>query len=291
MTSPTEEFKTGSVEAFDANWQHTLQNKRYHFKRGAPDNQIQFAFQNHWRVFKSVMGNISGGRALEVGCGRGSMGAFFADAGFQTDLLDTSAEALHIAHTNFDADKLDGSYICGNALSLPYPDKTFDVVLSIGLFEHFESIREPLAEQLRVIKPGGVFLGYIVPERPVSVQTLAIPVNALLKLGHFTSGLFESKDAISKARPKAPLYRNSYSAADYEAELKKMGAGETGSMGMFPVPLVSNSPNFPFSLMAPDMEHGLTKLWQAILSPRLWRHDPWTCPEWWGLAFLVWAKR
>src|SRR5215208_6464416 len=136
--------KTGSVEAFVANWKTRTESKRYHFKRGEPANQIQFAFQNHWRVFQRLLGNKTSGRVLEVGAGRGSMAAFFADAGFDVTLLDTSYDVLKIAGTNFEEDQLNAAYICGDALKLPYSDGTFDAVLSIGLFEHFSEIEQPL---------------------------------------------------------------------------------------------------------------------------------------------------
>ncbi len=283
---------SGSVEAFDQNWRKRHESVRYHFHRGAPQNQIQFAFQSHWRVFRQLLGARQSGRVLEVGCGRGSMGAFFADAGFEVHLLDTSHAVLEIARANFALDGLPGLPIGGNALALPYPDATFDVVVSIGLFEHFRDLEAPLYEQLRVLAPGGLFLGYVVPERPLSVQTLALPLNALLRLGHGASRLLHVRPHphASRGAPKSRLYRNTCTAADYLALLHRAGVQQCGSFGMFPVPLISHSPSFPFSLMSPPLERLLVQVWQRVLTPgTATGQDPWTCPEWWGLAFLVWA--
>jgi ubiquinone/menaquinone biosynthesis C-methylase UbiE len=274
----------GSVQEFRNNWDKRPESVRYHFKRGQPDNQIQFAFQNHWRVFRNIIGSRKSGRALEVGCGRGSMGAFFADNGFEVHLLDTSTTALKNALSCFNNDGLNAHSICGDALALPYRDAEFDVIVSIGLLEHFENIESAVTEQLRVLKPEGVFLGYVVPERRLSVQTLAAPLNLFLR--------FLSKFKASSQSPsKTPLYRNANIAADYLAVMRKAGVRECGSFGMFPVPLVSHSPAFPFSLMSPRAERVLVKIWRALLSLRRPRRDPWICREGWGLAFLVWAKR
>ncbi len=280
----------GSVEEFRTSWDRRPESTRYHFKRGRPENQLQFAFQNHWRVFQRVLREGQTGRVLEVGCGRGSMGAFFADSGFEVHLLDTSETALKNARACFATDGLQAGMVCGDAFTLPYGDEMFDAIVSIGLLEHFEDIEAVVLEQLRVLKPGGTFLGYVVPERRFSVQTLALPVTALLRFGNSIRQTIRGKST-SESASKIPLYRNAYPAADYLAIIKKVGVQDYGSFGMFPVPLVSHSPSFPFSLMPPVAERALVKLWRSLLRLRNSSVDPWVCPEKWGLAFLVWAKR
>jgi ubiquinone/menaquinone biosynthesis C-methylase UbiE len=283
---------SGSAKAFDENWRRLEEGNRYYFMRGIPDNQIEFAFQNHWRVFRSILGKVLSGHLLEVGCGRGSISAFFADEGFDAHLLDSSEKALQIARLNFNLDHLKGEYICGDALELPYKANSFDVVVSIGLLEHFSDVRKPLLEQMRVLRPGGIFLGYVVPERKLSVQTLAIPINALLR-ACYRSFPWHSKESPRKGPTgKAPLYRNNYSSTDYLAVLQRGETESCGSFGMFPLPLISHSPGFPFSLMAPSLERNLVKLWKLALRLRSGNgRDPWICPESWGLAFLVWARK
>lgn len=284
--------ENGSVEAFRANWRQRHETKVYHFRHGVPENQLQFAFQSHWRVFRRLLGETRSGLVLEVGCGRGSMSAFFAQAGFEVHLLDTSQAAIESARANFGADGLNARYVCGDAICLPYRSGTFDVVLSIGLLEHFREIEKPLSEQLRVLVPGGVFLGYVVPERRISVQTFGAPVNAVLWLGHAIRRAATDNDRAVAVAAKAPLYRNRYSSNDYLAILRRLGVQDLGSFGMFPVPLISHSTNFPFSLMAPLLERWLVRLWQLLLGQSSSRaRDPWTCPEWWGQAFLVWARK
>lgn len=295
MTAEAGDFKFGSVGAFDDSWKALPASERYHFAAGEPAHQVQFAFQNHWRVFQKVMGHTRGGRAIELGCGRGSMAAFFAKAGFETHLLDTSASALDCARRNFEADGLTGHYHQADALATPFPDDHFDVAVSIGLLEHFEDIAPPLEEQIRILKPGGVFLGYVVPERPVSVQTLGAPLNAALRLwDRYTSS--ETRPA---APPKQELYRNTFDSTAYLDVLDRLAVKNRGAFGMFPVPLVSHSWKFPFTAMSPAAEKRLMATWRALLAARPGKdaaspdplRDPWTCAEPWGLAFLVWARK
>jgi hypothetical protein len=117
------------------------------------------------------------------------------------------------------------------------------------------------------------------------VQRLGAPVNAMLKV---LAGRKEGEPP----RPKDPLYRNAYRSEDYLRILSALDVTESGACGMFPVPLISHSPAFPFSLMSPRAERRLVRIWERIMALRAWRGgDPWTCHERWGLAFLVWAKK
>ncbi len=294
MPAPNDaRFTTGSVQSFDDSWRQLADRERYHFARGEPQHQVQFAFQNHWRVFRKVMAPIASGSALEAGCGRGSMGAFFAEAGFKTHLLDSSPEAIELARRNFAADGLAGEFIVGDALALPFDDNSLDVTVSIGLLEHFEDIRQPVSEQIRVLRPGGCFLGYVVPEHRYSVQTLGAPVNAALAMTKRLAG--KSKAATSKTR----LYRNGLKSTDFLEVLRDLGVAQSGAFGMFPLPLISHSPSFPFSTMSPVAEQRLIRLWRRVLAARPGCDDnspdpladTWVCPESWGLAYLVWAKK
>jgi SAM-dependent methyltransferase len=177
-------------------------------------------------------------------------------------------------------------------LCLPYPTETFDVVVSIGLLEHFADIENPIREQVRVLKPKGILLCYVVPQRTVSVQTLAIPFNFMLRLGHSLFCLLSPCCGTKVDSVETTLYRNDHAATEYVAVLRGLNLHEIGNFGMFPVPLISHSINFPFSPMIPSLERVLVRFWQLLLKSRFrGKRDPWICPERWGLAFLVWARK
>ena len=54
--------------------------------------------------------------------------------------------------------------VCGDAFSLPFESGTFDVVFHQGLLEHFKNPQDILAENHRVLKPGGCVLADV-PQR------------------------------------------------------------------------------------------------------------------------------
>jgi SAM-dependent methyltransferase len=56
---------------------------------------------------------------------------------------------------------------------LPYPDNSFDVVLSVGVLEHVPNDRASLTEVNRVLKPGGLFFCFFLPTDLSWTQKLA----------------------------------------------------------------------------------------------------------------------
>ena len=76
---------------------------------------------------------------------------------------------------------------------------------------------------------------------------------------------------------------------DYLVALKAMGVIELDAIGMYPMPMISPSPEFPFTLMSPAMELVLTWIYRTVLKLRglLKGNHPWTCAETSGQAFLV----
>jgi len=276
----------GSKEEFDKNWKERKEANYNHWVKGSPKNQIQLAFRSHWEVFQEIMGPAAErkGKSLEVGCGRGSLSSYFADSGWDTTLLDYSEAVLNTAEKVFKTNGHKASFVPGDANNLPFPDNSFDVTSSIGLLEHFEDVRTPISEQLRVLKPGGWFLGYIVPERPDNVQKYFNWINSILA---FFAKLGGSSESV--ASQKTEIFRSDNYSEHY---LKAMDGLEYKNLivfGMYPMPMVSHSPEFPFSLLPPTMEKVLTKLFQGTLWVRrkvTGKHG-WICSEQMGQAFLV----
>lgn len=278
-----------TMDTFDRNWRRLGEDARFHYAPGRPATQVQFAFQNHFRVFSRLAPLPPGSRVLEVGCGRGSMGAYFAAKGQEVHLLDFSRDALLLARRHFARHGLAGHPAQADAFALPYADRTFDAVVSIGLLEHFDDIAGLMREQVRVLRPGGTLLAYVVPEDSRTVQALARPVNALLRLGR---ALLHPSPRQETATAKTPLYRNDHPPQRYLAALAELDVSEARVTGMYPLPMVSHSPAFPFSPMARPLEKALIGLWRAVLAlRRLAVPDPWLCSPSFGLAFLVWGRR
>jgi SAM-dependent methyltransferase len=276
---------------FARSWETRKESHYNHWIRGVPRNQIQLAFRRHWLTIRRYLPGLSGQEVLEVGCGRGTISSYFADAGYRTTLVDSSPAVLAIARKVYRANGHRGRYVAGDAFRLPFGDGRFALCVSIGLLEHFDAIGALMGEQLRVLRPGGVMLAYVVPERPDSVQRHFGWLNRALR--------FCSRERLTgTAKPagrnmKEPLYRNGLTAESYLVALKALGVSERDAYGMYPLPMISHSPEFPFSLLPAPLEWSLVAIFSAVLAFRraIFGKDPWTCQERTGQAFMVVARK
>jgi SAM-dependent methyltransferase len=96
----------------------------------------------------------SGARVLEIGAGTGRQAADLQSRGFHI-------EAIEIQASNYAQDRLfpivdyDGRHI-------PFPDATFDVILSSNVLEHVVDLQQLHAEIHRTLRPGG-FCIHVLP--------------------------------------------------------------------------------------------------------------------------------
>jgi ubiquinone/menaquinone biosynthesis C-methylase UbiE len=277
----------GDVEAFEANWKNRIETSYIHWTRGQPINQIQLAFRRHWLTFQRLLDGREGNRrCLEVGCGRGSLSAYFANAGWDCTLLDLSPSAIECAQKAFDKEGLFAKFDIGDCLNLPYPDNSFDLVFSIGLLEHFQEIDKVISEQVRVLAPGGLFIGYVVPVLPENLQKNYEWINDLLR----SLLLVKTNEA---STDKTNLYRSNALSPPYLAVMKDLGLEEIGHGGVYSLPMISHSPAFPFSLLPSEAEKNLVNTFEKWLAERekVSGSDPWLCAEGEGQAFLVWGRK
>ena len=96
-----------------------------------------------------------GQKVLDVACGTGVVAVTAARLGAKTAGLDLSPALLERARHNATVAAVDIDFVEGDVEALPYPDASFDVVLS--QFGHIFAPRPPVAvsEMLRVLKGGG----------------------------------------------------------------------------------------------------------------------------------------
>lgn len=277
----------GDAGAFDENWRNRIETSYLHWTQGQPINQIQLAFRRHWLTFQKLLDGREGNRrCLEVGCGRGSLSAYFADAGWDCTLLDISPSAIKRAQEAFHEEGLSAQFDIGDCLNLPYLDNSFDLVFSIGLLEHFQEIDKVIGEQVRILAPGGLFIGYVVPEFRENLQKEFEWVNNLLRA--------LLPDQTSEASTgKTDVYRSDALSPPYVRVMNNLGLKEIGHDGVYSLPMISYSPTFPFSLLPTEAEKSLVKTFETWLNEREKDSgsDPWRCAEGEGQAFLVWGRK
>src|SRR5271156_2994123 len=112
-----------------------------------------------YKIVLDQMAPVAGQRVLEVACGRGGFAALMASKGAAMFGADFSGAALDIARgrsTERGKESLPAAFAQADAQQLPYPDETFDVVVSCETIEHLPDPFEGIKEMARVCRSGGL---------------------------------------------------------------------------------------------------------------------------------------
>jgi len=106
------------------------------------------------RYFSALAESPPDSKVLEIGCGEGMLlEALTAAAKFG---IDPSLQALLRAKRRSGAE-----CAVARAEALPFPRECFDVVVAVGVMEHFEDADTATAEIHRVLKPSGRYITLI----------------------------------------------------------------------------------------------------------------------------------
>jgi SAM-dependent methyltransferase len=97
-----------------------------------------------------------GDRVLDAACGTGNLAVIAARAGCDTAGVDIASNLIAQARARAESEGLAIDYLEGDVEALPYPDATFDLVVSMygAMFAPRPDI--VVGELLRVTKPGGL---------------------------------------------------------------------------------------------------------------------------------------
>ena len=101
----------------------------------------------------------AGARVLDVACGPGIITAALAPVVREVVALDVTPEMLAKARQRCaEAGLTNVSFREASATALPFPDASFDTVVTRLSIHHFEAPDGPVAEMARVLKPGGTLV-------------------------------------------------------------------------------------------------------------------------------------
>ena len=105
--------------------------------------------------------------ALDLGCGVGRHSLALARLGFVTTAFDASMTGLEYTKQAAEEESLALIFERGNMTDLPFPNGSFDYVLSLNVIYHGDAdvVRQTLAEIRRVLKPGGFYQGTMLSKR------------------------------------------------------------------------------------------------------------------------------
>ena len=108
-----------------------------------------------------VLGNLSGRRVLDVGCGDGLNMTMFAKMGADVTGIDVSPGALDVAHRRAEVNGVADSVrlVCSPIEKADLPDASFDVVWGDGILHHVLDELEPTVRRLvRWVKDDGLIV-------------------------------------------------------------------------------------------------------------------------------------
>lgn len=108
-----------------------------------------------WHLMvKPHLGDLSGMRVLEIGCGRGGFARYLQGLGADLVAADFSETAVEVA-TRILGDLPHCEARVIDIQDIPYPDNSFDMIVSLETLEHVPDPFKGLSELVRVTKPGG----------------------------------------------------------------------------------------------------------------------------------------
>jgi ubiquinone/menaquinone biosynthesis C-methylase UbiE len=98
-----------------------------------------------------------GVQVLEVGCGPGHLAVRLAgEHGFEVTGIDLDPAMVQRARANAAASAdARATFVVGDAAALPFPDASFDLVVSTMSMHHWAKPAAGIAEISRVLRPGG----------------------------------------------------------------------------------------------------------------------------------------
>ena len=108
--------------------------------------------------------------ALDLGCGVGRHALLLAEHGLVVEAIDGSATGLAVARETAQARGIALGLRQGNADALPFDNGSFDFVLSWNVIHHgtLGDVGRRLAEIWRVMKPGALYQGTMLPIRNIN---------------------------------------------------------------------------------------------------------------------------
>lgn len=143
---------------------------------------------NRYKIKKSVH------RILDVGCGNGSAVIFFTREGYKSYGIDISSSAIQLAKELLRKEKIRANLKIGDAKSLPYQDKFFDVVVSYGVLDHVRRKEADIiiSEIKRVLKKGGLCCLSLISKKHSEYATgLKIEKNSYILKNNYEKGLVQ----------------------------------------------------------------------------------------------------
>jgi SAM-dependent methyltransferase len=145
------------------------------------DRELSEIYDNDDRIAEEAgrAMDLDGVLSLEVGAATARDSASLARRGAVPVALDYSMEALKRAR-----EAGGGILVCGDAEALPFRSGSFGLVFHQGVMEHFRDPDPMLAENARVLRPGGTLLVDV----PQTLHVYTLVKKAMIAAGAWFAG-------------------------------------------------------------------------------------------------------
>jgi SAM-dependent methyltransferase len=132
----------------EKHWTNIWQQQRVEYTRRI----AAVARREEYRIMRPYLARVRGGTLLDGGCGLGEWVLYFDGQGYKTYGVDISCRTIAALNQRFPTHH----FLCSDIRQLQFPDQTFDIYFSWGVFEHFETgLGDCITEAYRVLRPGG----------------------------------------------------------------------------------------------------------------------------------------
>jgi len=120
-------------------------------------------------VVRSLPAAVLGHDVLEIGSGSGAIAEQLAREHPDVNLTATDLDPVMVSAATGRLRNLPNTSVqTADATALPFPDASFDSVVSCLMLHHVIDWETTVREATRVLRPGGVFVGYDIVRTPIA---------------------------------------------------------------------------------------------------------------------------
>ena len=119
---------------------------------GIPEEN--YWFQRHVVAYRMAAAMVAGKAVLDAGVGEGYGAAMLAETAASAVGVDIEPDVIDHAAAAYPTVR----FQTADLVALPFPDASFDAVVSFQVIEHLQRPREFVSECARVLRPGGLLL-------------------------------------------------------------------------------------------------------------------------------------